>query len=206
MDYKAFLDQKTQLGANDGFVPTFMPDYLFPFQSFLTDWSIRHGRSGLFEDCGLGKTIQSLVWSENVVRHTNKNVLNITPLAVSPQTVAEGEKFGIECTQSRDGKIRSKITVTNYERLHYFDPADFVGVVLDEAAAIKAFDGKRRKIITRFMAKVPYRLAQTATPAPNDFIELGTISEALGQLPQSEMLSMFFKSSDNMRQIGRAHV
>jgi hypothetical protein len=139
-----------------------------------------------------------LVWAENVRRKTGRPVLILTPLAVSAQTVREGEKFQIECEQSRGGHV-APITVTNYERLHYFNPNDFSGVVCDESSAIKAFDGKRRKQVTRFLSKFPYRLLCTATPSPNDFIELGTSSEALGVITQSEMLSMFFKSSDNMR-------
>jgi hypothetical protein len=140
-----------------------------------------------------------LVWAENVVRKTNRPVLILTPLAVAYQTEREANKFGIDAKVSRDGKVMPNITIANYERLHYFNAADFSGVVGDESSAIKAFDGKRRKEVTRFLSKVPYRLLCTATAAPNDFIELGTASEALGILTQSEMLSMFFRASDNMR-------
>ncbi len=199
MDYQEFLKQKSQSGTMDGFDPVYMPDFLFDFQKALVEWSLKIGKAAIFADCGLGKTPISLVWAKNVVMKTNKNVLIITPLSVSYQFVREGDKFGIECVRSKNGEINSEITVTNYERLHLFSPNDFSGVVVDEASAIKAFDGKRRKEITRFLSKIQYRLLGTATPSPNDYIELGTLSEALGCLNQSEMLSMFFKSSDNAR-------
>jgi hypothetical protein len=151
----------------------------------------------LFEDCGMGKTPQSLVWAENVVRHTNKPVLIVTPLAVSPQTVREAEKFGIEAHRSLDGKPRPNITVTNYERLHHFDPADYSGVVCDESSAIKNFEGERQKVVNEFMTKTPYRLLCTATAAPNDYIELLTSSDALGELGRMDALGMFFKNDEN---------
>lgn len=199
MTYQEFLESKSQVGSQAGFEPLWMPDFLFPFQKSLVDWSVRQGRAAIFADCGMGKSPMQLVWSENVVRKADGNVLIIAPLAVSAQTAREGEKFGIGCHVSRDGSVKSRITITNYERIHYFNPDDFVGVVCDEASALKAFDGRRRKQVTRFLSKQKYRLLCTATPAPNDFIELGTESEALGVLTQSEMLSQFFKASDNKR-------
>jgi hypothetical protein len=129
-----------------------------------------------------------------VARNTNGAILILTPLAVSAQTIREGEKFGIEVQRSRDGKAKRGIVVTNYERLHYFDPSQFVGVVCDESSAIKSFNGERRKAVTEFLRKVPYRLLCTATAAPNDYIELGTSSEALGQLGHMDMLGRFFKN------------
>lgn len=199
MNYQQFIEQKSQSGTDSGFDPIWMPDFLFDFQKSLVEWSIRKGRAAIFADCGLGKTPMQLVWAENVVRKTNKPVLIITPLAVSYQTIKEGSKFGIEVIRSTDGTIPGKITVTNYERIHHFNSSDFAGVICDESSAIKAFDGKRRKEVTRFLSKMQYRLLCTATAAPNDFVELGTSSEALGYFNQSEMLSMFFKSTDNMR-------
>ena len=198
-DYAKFIQSKSQSGTQSGFEPVWMPDFLFDFQKHLVEWSIRKGRCATFADCGLGKTPMQLVWAQNVVQKTNKPVLIVTPLAVGPQTVREAGKFGIEAKISREGKITSKITVTNYERLHYFNENDFAGVVCDESSAIKAFDGKRRKQVTRFLSKMEYRGLYTATAAPNDFIELGTSSEAIGELTQSDMLGTFFKSSDNMR-------
>jgi hypothetical protein len=199
MTYSEFLKRKSQIDSNDGFDPVWMPDFLFDFQRSLVDWSIRKGRCAIFADCGLGKTPMQLVWAENVTRKTNGNVLILTPLAVAHQTVKEAHKFGIEATFSRDGKPAKGITVTNYEKLHLFDPDDYVGGVGDESSSIKAFDGKRRRYVTRFFSKMRYRSFYTATAAPNDYIELGTHSEALGVLNQSDMLSMFFRNLDNER-------
>lgn len=197
MDYQDFLNHKTHEGSEFGFEPVFMPDGLFDFQELMIDWSLRKGRSGLFEDCGLGKTVQELTWAENVHRHTNKPVLHLTPLAVSAQTVREAEKFGIECRRSKDGVIHNGIVVTNYENLHKFSASDFAGVSCDESSILKSFDGSRRNEITEFMRKVPYRLLATATAAPNDYIELGTSSEALGYLGHMDMLNRFFKNDLN---------
>ena len=190
--YAAFLERKTQLDSANGFEPEWMPDFLFPFQRDLVEWSVRQGRAALFADCGLGKTPMQLVWAENVRRKTGKPVLVVTPLAVGYQTVAEAEKFGVEASISRDGAVAAGITVTNYERLHHFDREAFGGVVCDESSAIKAFDGVRRALVTDFLRKHRYRLLCTATAAPNDYIELGTSSEALGYLGHMDMLSRFF--------------
>ncbi len=197
MNYSEFIDRKTQLGGMSGFEPQWIPSFLFDFQSSLVDWAVRKGRDALFEDCGLGKTPQQLVWAENVVRHTNKPVLILTPLAVSHQTVAEAHKFDIEAHRSNAGEIHTGINVTNYERLHYFNPDDFGGCVCDESSILKSFDGTRKGQITEFMRKMPYRLLCTATAAPNDYIELGTSSEALGELGYMDMLSRFFKNDQN---------
>ncbi len=199
MTYFDFINRKTQGNLMSGFKPLWLPDYMFEFQRQLIEWAIRKGRASLFEDCGLGKTIQELVFAENCIRKTNRPAIIITPLAVAAQTVREAEKFGIDAKLSRDGKPAANITVTNYESLHKFNENDFACVVGDEISCLKAFDGKRRKQVTRFMSKMQYRLGGTATAAPNDFIELGTISEALGELTQSEMLGMFFRSSDKKR-------
>lgn len=196
--YKDFIISKSQLGDNAGFKPNFMPSSLFDFQASLTEWQIEKGRGAVFADCGLGKTLIELVWSENVVRHTNKPVLMLTPLAVSAQTIQESEKFGIEAKRSRDGKHSGVgIVVTNYEQLHRFDTNDFAGVVCDESSLLKNFNGVRRSEITEFMRRVPYRMLATATAAPNDFIELGTSSEALGGLGYIDMLGRFFKNDQN---------
>jgi hypothetical protein len=158
---------------------------------------LRKGKAAILADCGLGKTPMQLVWAQNVVQKTNKPVLILTPLAVGPQTVLEGVKFGIETTRSRDGKHSGGIVITNYEKLHLFDASDFGGVVCDESSILKHFSGATQKSVTRFMLKIPYRLLCTATAAPNDFIELGTSSEALGELGYSDMLTRFFKQTDN---------
>jgi hypothetical protein len=202
-DYTAFLDAKTQGGANGGFSPVWLPDFLFDFQGALTEWAIVKGRAALLEDCGLGKTPQELVWGENVVRYTGGKVLLLTALAVSPQIIAEGEKFGVKVTRSSDGTAHPGITVTNYERLHLFNPSDFRGVICDESSILKSFDGARRLEITVFMRKIEYRLLATATAAPNDYIELGTSSEALGYLGHMDMLNRFFKNDLNNSAQGR---
>lgn len=192
-DYAAFLDRKAQLTDQHGFEPIWIPDFLFDFQKALVTWAIRKGRAAIFADCGLGKTPLELVWAENVVRKTNRPVLIMTPLAVSHQTLREAEKFGIQCERSGDGKFHGKIVVTNYERLHHFRPDDFAGVVCDESSIIKHFAGKTKAAITEFMRTIQYRLLGTATAAPNDFIELGTSSEALGHLGFRDMITQFFK-------------
>jgi hypothetical protein len=197
VSYTAFLDKKTQLGGNHGFDPIFMPDFLFDFQKALVEWALRKGRAAIFADCGLGKTPIQLVWADNVARKTGRPVLILAPLAVGAQTVAEGDKFGIECARSRGGEIRGRIVVANYERLHLFRPDDFEGVVCDESSILKSFDGVRRGEITAFMRKIKHRLLCTATAAPNDFIELGSSSEALGHLGHMDMLNRFFKNDQN---------
>lgn len=196
-EYRKFLRSKQHDASFSGFDPVWLPDFLFDFQKGLVEWAIRKGKAALFEDCGLGKTPQQLVWAENVVRKTNKPVLILTPLAVSAQTVREGQKFKIECHQSRDGKVKKNITVTNYEQITKFDPNDFSGVVLDESSAIKHFTSKRQKGVTEFLKNVRYRLLCTATAAPNDYIELGTSSEALGQMGRMDMLGTFFKNDED---------
>jgi len=203
VEYKDFLKAKGQANTGDGFDPIWMPDFLFDFQASMVDWSLRQGRAAIFEDCGLGKTPQELVWAENVVRKTNGNVLLVTALAVTAQMVREAEKFGIEVKISRDGKAHKGITVTNYESLHLFDSNDFVGMVGDESSIIKNFAGTRRGQVTDFMRKMRYRLLATATAAPNDYIELGTSSEALGHLGHMDMLNRFFKNDLNNSATGR---
>ena len=200
MSYQEFLNQKTHEGAAHGFEPVWMPPQLFDFQVSLVTWAIRKGRAAIFADCGLGKTAMQLTWAENVARHTGKPVLILTPLAVAAQTIREGEKFGIECHRSSDGTVSGRIVITNYERLEHFKPADFAGVVCDESSILKSFQGSTRKAITRFMAKMPYRLLATATAAPNDYTELGNSSEALGELSYSDMLRRFFAQLDDKGQ------
>ncbi len=201
--YADFLKGKSQFDGASGFAPVFMPSKLIDFQAFMTDHAIRTGRSAMFQDCGMGKSFQELVWAENVHRHTNKPVLILTPLAVSYQTVLEGEKFGIEARRVVDGKIHKCVNVTNYERLHLLNPTDFSGVVCDESSILKSYDGSRRGEITDFMRKMEYRLLGTATAAPNDYTELGTSSEALGYLGHMDMLNRFFKNDQNNSKVGR---
>lgn len=197
-DYRAFLTRKQHVAAMDGFPPRYRPSFLYDFQASLVDWAVRLGRAAVFADCGLGKTPMQLVWAQNIVEATNRPVLITTPLAVSSQTVREAAKFGIPCTRSQDGRVprSAQIVVTNYERLHHFSPADVSGVVCDESSILKNFDGVTKTAVTEFMRKLSYRLLCTATAAPNDYIELGTSSEALGHLGYIDMLGMFFKNDE----------
>jgi hypothetical protein len=200
--YSDFLSQRSQVGSANGFTPNWMPDFLYDFQGYLCDWGIRKGRAGIFSDCGSGKTAMQLVCAQNVVRHTNKPALILTPLAVGQQTVSEAEKFGIEAARSRDGSITADIVVTNYERLHYFDRHKFSCVVCDESSAIKNFDGKRTGAVIDFLKPIPYRFLCTATAAPNDYFELGTSSEALGYLGFRDMITTFFKQETSKDHLG----
>ncbi len=201
--YEHFLASKMQIEYNDGFDTLWIPEFLFDFQKYLVEFSIKKGRSAIIADCGMGKTPIELICAQNVVMKTNKPILIYTPLAVAEQFVNEGEKFGIDVYRSSDGKWPhdKKIIVTNYERNHYFNQVDFQNsmVICDEASALKAFDGKRRKQITRFVSKIPYRLCATATAAPNDYVETGVISEVLGVLTQDEVIEKFFMTSDKQR-------
>lgn len=192
-DYLTFLKRKSQLGGFHGFEPLWLPDFLFGFQRHLVEWALRKGRALIAADCGMGKGPMLLVWAQNVVRHTNRPVLVLMPLAVSHQLIREAEKFGIEAHRSTDGAPRSSITVTNYERLDQFDPDDYSGVVCDEASILKHWTGATQKAVTRFLSKIPYRLLCTATPSPNDYVEMGTLSEALGELTHTDMLATFFR-------------
>lgn len=202
-DYVDFIRSKSQWGSRGGFKTVVIHDWLFDFQKYLVDWSVQQGRSAIFADCGMGKTAMQLSWADNVIRQTNRNVLIVTPLAVGLQTISESERFGIEAKRSRNGKIDSscKLWVTNYEQLDKFDPSQFAGVVCDESSAIKDFKSARKGIVVEFLRTVDYRLLCTATAAPNDFIELGTSSEALGLLGWRDMITKFFK----MEQAGGGH-
>lgn len=201
--YTDFLQDKAQAADRQGFDPRELPSFLFPFQEALTLWALQTGRDAIFADCGLGKTPMELAWADAVVRETNGRVLILAPLAVSAQMVHEAEKFGIEVERSRDGAATGHIVITNYERLDRFDPNDYVGCVCDESSILKSFDGARRGEITSFMRKMRYRLLATATAAPNDYVELGTSSEALGYLGHMDMLNRFFKNDLNNSAQGR---
>ena len=198
--YETFLATKRVIAPPVGFAAdrAAFPPSLFPFQADIIAWALRLGRAAMFEGTGLGKTIQQLVWSDQVCRHTAADpnggrVLILAPLAVAQQTVREGRQFGITVTYCRDqSDVRDGINITNYERLHLFDPAVFAGVVLDESSILKSYDGKTRTQIIEAFAATPYRLACTATPAPNDYMELGNHAEFLGVMSRVEMLSMFF--------------
>lgn len=194
-NYKDFIHAKSRHNELAGFEPVWIPDFLFDFQAYMVDWALRQGRAAMFEDCGLGKTAQQLVWAENVVRKTNRPVMLATPIAVGAQTLKEAEKFGIVARKTRDGVMSDEacVWVTNYEQLHKYDPTRFAGFVGDESSAIKDYKSERKAVVTEFTRHIPYRLLCTATAAPNDFWELGTSSEVLGRLGFRDMITTFFR-------------
>ena len=198
MDYLNFLEQKKHTIGNFGFNPTFFPKIAFDFQNHVIEKAVNKGRMALFLDTGLGKTLIQLSIAHNVVLKTNKRVLILTPLAVGFQFVKEAEKIGVpDVYQTLKGELNGKIIICNYERLHFLNSKDFECVILDESSILKNFDGKIKNQITAFIKKVPYRFLATATPSPNDFIELGTSSEALGYMGYMDMLTKFFKNNQN---------
>lgn len=197
--YLEFLESKKHSIGNFGFKAKFLPDCAFDFQKFVIEKSVKKGRIANFLDTGLGKTLIQLSIAQNVILHTNKRVLILTPLAVGFQFLKEAESKQItdDIHQTFKGEINKKIVICNYERLHYLNPNDFVCVILDESSILKNFDGKIKSQITSFIKKIPYRFLSTATPSPNDFIELGTSSEALGYMGYMDMLTKFFKNNQN---------
>jgi len=198
MEYKDFIEKKKHSIGNFGFNAVWFPEMAFDFQKYIIEKSVQKGRIGVFADTGLGKTLIQLSIAQNVVLHTNKKVLILTPLAVAFQFILEAEKIGVDSIEySKDGKHTKKIVICNYERLHYFDTNDFVGVICDESSILKNFDGKIKSEVTSFVKKIPYRFLSTATPSPNDFIELGTSSEALGYMGYMDILGKFFKNNQN---------
>jgi len=196
--YMDFIAQKKHVGSDSGINPVYMHDDAFDFQKKVAEYAIRKGRCAVFLDTGLGKTIIQLIVAQNYLRHTNKPVLIITPLAVAFQFVTEAEKFGIDdVSYSKDGSYKSKIVICNYERLDKFNADDFGCVLLDESSILKNFDGAIKAQVTAFLKRVRYRYLFTATPSPNDFIELGTSSEALGYMGFMDMLKRFFANNEN---------
>jgi hypothetical protein len=196
--YSAFIQAKKHSTGDHGFDPVWMPKSAFDFQEHIITKAVRKGRIGVFADTGLGKTLMQVAIAENVVRHTNGRVLILTPLAVAFQFIEESARMGIDdIAHSKDGRLSKKITVCNYERLHLLNPEDFTCVMLDESSILKNFAGKTRDQIVAFIKRVPYRFLSTATPSPNDFIELGNSSEALGYLGYMDMLTKFFRSNQN---------
>jgi SNF2 family DNA or RNA helicase len=205
MNYLEFLESKRHSQSDYGIEPVFYPERLFDYQRHVANYAIKKGRCAVFLDTGLGKTIIELTIAVNYLQSTNKPVLIITPLAVAFQFIKEAEKFGIDDIEySKNGKFKSKIVICNYERLDHFDPSHFECVILDESSILKNFDGAIKSNITSFLKKVRYRFLFTATPSPNDFIELGTSSEALGYLGYTDMLTKFFKNNGNSIDIRHA--
>lgn len=195
LQYEEFIDRKNFILQSVGFEvdkSTLNPN-LFDFQRDIVRWALAKGRACVFADCGLGKTIIQLEWANQIYQHTGRNVLIVAPLSVCEQTRSEGEKFGINVTVCESQKdVNPGINITNYEKLDKFVSKEFVGVVLDESSILKSFTGKVRNQIINMFGMTEYRLACTATPAPNDYMELGNHSEFLGVMTRGEMLSMHF--------------
>lgn len=193
MTYQDFLDQKSTACPAVGFDPDEFTAPLFPFQRDIVTMACRVGRFCIWADCGMGKTAMQLEWARQVHQRTGGNVLVLAPLAVAHQTVREGAKFGIPCAfAATQAEVNPGITITNYEKLSHFDPVAFDGVVLDESSILKAYTGKIRNQIIESFAQTPFRLACSATPAPNDHMELGNHAEFIGVMTRTEMLAMFF--------------
>lgn len=198
MTYEQFIESKRHSQIDYGVNCKWLPETMFDFQKFVSERTIKKGRYAGFIDTGLGKTLIELTVAYNYVIATNKPVLIITPLAVAFQFIKEAAKFQIDDIEySKDGRYTKKIVVCNYERLEYFNSNDFECVILDESSILKNFDGAIKGHITAFLKKVKYRYLFTATPAPNDYIEFGTSSEALGYLPYMDMLQKFFRNNEN---------
>jgi DNA modification methylase len=191
--YEEFLKSKQFAAKPSGFHATDINPKLFPFQHDIVSWACQKGKAAIFAGTGLGKTPIQLEWANQVCKHSGGNVLILAPLAVAQQTVEEGAKFGIEvhlCRKQAD--VLEGINITNYEMLDHFDPLQFVGIVLDESSIIKSFEGTVRTQIIDSFRDTPYKLACTATPAPNDHMELGNHAEFMGVMSRTEMLSCYF--------------
>lgn len=196
IDYDTFISNKKRTISDSGFhieISDLNP-LLFPFQSFCVQTALRKGKFAFFEDCGLGKTIQQLEWAYQVMKHTELDVLILAPLAVVGQTINEGFKFGYDIREisEREDACDECVYIANYEQLHNIDCSLFGGIVLDESSIIKNFDGATRDLIINKFSDTDYKLACTATPSPNDPMELGNHSEFLNVMPYNEMLAMYF--------------
>lgn len=193
LDYDDFIHQKTKRSESFGFDPKPVNEALFPFQRHVVEWAIKKGRAAMFEECGLGKTLQQLEWAKQVADHTGGSVLILTPLSVASQTLDEAKRFGIRARIVTDGsQVIPGINITNYEKLDLFDGVDFDGVVLDESSILKNFTGKTRIKLTRRFEDTNFRLCCTATPSPNDYTEFGQHADFLGICTPAQMLATFF--------------
>lgn len=194
MEYKKFLREKLKIIEQSGFEAVDINSLLFDFQKDIVRWATLKGRSAIFAGCGLGKTAIQLEWGRLVADHTGGMVLLLAPLAVSRQTLSEAAKFSIANVRIAESQSDCKpgINITNYEKIHKFNPESFSGIILDESSILKGLDSKTRLLLTDSFASTPYKLACSATPAPNDFMELGSHSEFLNILSRSEMLATYF--------------
>ncbi len=212
LDYPTFISRKRLTTPTTGFMVADgdLSPHLKPWQRLIVKWALRQGRAALFEECGLGKTFQLLEWAKHVTRHTRKPVLVLCPLAVSQQTRREAVKFeihnpdqgiGVDVCGGQGHAAELQIGITNYEKLHLFDATAFGGVVLDESSVLKGFTSKTKQALCAAFAATPYKLCATATPAPNDRMELGNHAEFLGVMPSNEMLARWF-INDTMKSGG----
>jgi DNA modification methylase len=195
MTYDEFIRAKASEDVESGFEPTDLGSHLFDFQASIVDWACKRGRAAIFADTGLGKTAMQTEWARQVSEHTGGRVLIAAPLCVAQQTVEEAAKFGIHiqyCRHPSEIGSNTMIVITNYEMIEKFDPAEFVGIVLDESSILKSHTSKTRALIIEMFQRTPYRLSCTATPSPNDHMELGNQAEFLGVMTSVEMLAMFF--------------
>jgi hypothetical protein len=194
MSYHDFLERKRRVDPMTGLSSvTDLPAALFQFQHDITSWALRRGRAALFAGTGLGKSFMELAWADAVHRETGKDILHLAPLAVSAQMVREADKFGIVARQVKaQGDCLAGTNITNYQKLDHFDLSQFGGVILDESSILKSTDGHYRTRLIDVCKNIPFRLAATATPAPNDFMELGNHAEFLGVMSYTDMLATFF--------------
>jgi DNA modification methylase/superfamily II DNA or RNA helicase len=193
MKYNEFIESKKVKNIATGFEPVSINEKLFDFQRDIVKWACKRGRAAIWADCGLGKTAMQLEWANQVKKYTGGKILIFAPLAVSKQTKREGDKFGYDvkiCANMDD--VIDGINITNYQKIENFDLSQFSGIVLDESSILKNYSGKYRNLIIDSTKDIPFRLACTATPAPNDQMELGNHSEYVGAMSRTEMLSMFF--------------
>ncbi len=192
-DYEHFIAAKHPRASARGFEASGLHARLFGWQREAVSWACHLGAAALFQECGLGKTLQQVAWAEQVTRHTGRPVLIVAPLAVAGQTIREAATIGVPvCYAQSQADVSTSVTITNYDRVTAFDAAQFAGVVLDESSILKNFTGVTRRTLTSMFARTPYRLACTATPSPNDHMELGNHSDFLGIMPANEMLMRWF--------------
>lgn len=192
--YKKFLQRKQIAAESSGFEATDLNEQLFDYEADIVRWACRKGKAALFEDCGMGKTIQQLEFARKVSEHTGKSVLIIAPLSVAQQTAREGEKFNIKVMYAQDMSAVNEIGIytTNYDRVERFDASAFSGVVLDESSILKDYTSATKRILIDMFRDTPYKLCCTATPSPNDYVELGNHAEFLGVMSRAEMLATYF--------------
>lgn len=197
-EYEKFIESKRHSIQDFGITPIDIPGSLFDYQAYAADHMIRKGRYAGYLDTGLGKTLIELTIARNYAAATNKRILIVCPLAVAFQFIKEAEKFGFDDIEySKEGRFTKKIVICNYERLHYFNESDFECVICDESSILKNAEGFTTGSVTSFLRKIKYRFLFTATPSPNDYVELGTSSEALGYLGYVDMLTKFFTNNQD---------